>query len=88
MLFIRRQHTKISLDSFRVVIADIAADHIDQILPAGEAAAIIPLSLQDTPEALHRAVINAVGRSGHTLRHAGLLQLVVKTAVRILEPTI
>ena len=88
MLFIRRQHTKISLDSFRIIIADVAADHVDQIMPAGEAAAIIPLSLQDSPEALHRAVINAVGHSRHTLRHTGLLQLVMKTAIRILEPTI
>ena len=88
MLLIWRQHTEISLYSFGVVIADVVANHVDQISSAGETVAIIPLTLQDAPEALHRAVINAVGHSGHTLCHTGLFQLVVKTSVCILEPTI
>ena len=88
MLLIRRQHAKISLDSSGVVIADIAADHVDKILPAGKTMAIIPLPLEDAPEALHRPVINTVGHSGHTLCHTSFLQLVVKAAVCILKATI
>ena len=60
-------------------------DHMDQLILASKSSAVISLSLQDAPEALHRAVVNAVGHTGHTLGHPSLLQLVVNGAVSILE---
>ena len=41
--------------------------------PDGELSAVIAFPLQNAPEALHRAVINAVRHAGHTLRHSRLV---------------
>ena len=55
---------------------------------AGEPSAVIAFPLQNPPEALHRAVINAVRNSGHTLRHASLYKFVVEGTVGILKTSV
>ena len=40
------------------------------------------------PEARHGTVINAVRRAGHALRHACLHELVVESAVGVLESSV
>ena len=80
MLFHRRQDAQITLDTSRVVIANILLDHLDELVLAGETPAIIAFPLQNAPEALHRAVVNAMRHTGHTLRHSRLHELVVESA--------
>ena len=55
---------------------------------ADEPSAVIAFPFQDAPEALHRAVINAMRHAGHTLRHTCLHELVVEGAVGVLEPSV
>ena len=88
MLFHRRQDAQIALDTSRVVIANILLDHLDELVLAGETPAIIAFPLQNAPEALHRAIINAVGNAGHTLRHSGLYKFVVEGTVGILKSSV
>ena len=78
MLFHRRQDAQIALDTSRVVIANILLDHLDKFLLAGKTSAVIAFPLQDAPESLHRPIVNAVGHTGHTLRHSGLYEFVVE----------
>ena len=88
MLFHWRQDTQIALHPSGIVIADIVFNHLDETPLAGEPSAIIALPLQNPPEALHRAVINAVRNSGHTLRHASLYKFVVEGTVGILKSSV
>lgn len=67
---------------------DIGLNHLYKLPLAGKPSAVITLPLQDAPEALHRAVINAVCYAGHTLRHTCLYELVVEGTVGILKPSV
>ena len=88
MFFHRRKNAQITLNPTSIVVVDILGDHLDELLFAGKTPAIISLSFQNAPEALHRAIVNAVGHAGHTLCHTGLQQLVVKGPAGILEPSV
>ena len=79
MLFHRRQDAQIALDTSCVVIMDIGLNHLHKLVLAGKPSAIIAFLLQNAPEALHRAVINAMRYAGHTLRHSRLHELVVES---------
>lgn len=48
---------------------DIGLNHLHKLVLAGKPSAIIAFLLQNAPEALHRAVINAMRYAGHTLRY-------------------
>ena len=85
MLFHGRQDTELALYSASVVIADEILNHIDQSFLAVEPLTVVAFPLEDTPEALHGAIVNAMCKTGHTLRHTRFLNLVVKGSVRILE---
>ena len=85
MLFHGRQDTELALYSARVVIADEILNHIDQSFLAVEPLTVVAFPLEDTPEALHGAIVNAMCNTGHTLRHTRFLNLVVKGSVRILQ---
>ena len=67
---------------------DIGLNHPDKLTFAGKPPAVIAFSLQNAPEALHRAVINAMRHAGHTLRHSRLHELVVESAVGVLESSV
>ena len=86
--FHRRQDAQIALDTSRVVIANILLDHLNKLVLADEPSAVIAFPFQDAPEALHRAVINAMRHAGHTLRHPSLHKLVVEGTVGVLEPSV
>ena len=88
MLFHRRQDAQITLNTSRVVIANILLNHLNKLVLAGEPSAVIAFPFQDAPEALHRAVINAMRHAGHTLRHARLHKLVVEGTVGVLKPSV
>ena len=73
MFLQRREDTKISLHPAGVVIADEALNHLGQLMLAGKAPALVAFPLQNAPEALHGAVVDAFANTGHTLGHPGLL---------------
>lgn len=88
MFFHRCEDTQVTLYPTGVVVADIALDHMHKLLLAGKAFAVVPFSLQDAPEALHRAIVNAMSYAGHTLGHPGLFQSIVKSPACILETSV
>ena len=88
MLFHRRQHAQFTLHPSGVVIMDIGLNHLHKLPLAGKPSAVIAFPLQDAPEALHRAVIDAMRHAGHALRHACLHELVVESAVGVLESSV
>ena len=88
VLFHRRQDAQITLNTSRVVIANILLDHLNKLVLADEPSAVIAFPFQNAPEALHRVVIDAMRHAGHTLRHACLYELVVESAVGVLEPSV
>ena len=88
MFFHWREHTKVSLEPFSVVVLNEILYHGDQACSIGKAIPIIPLPLQDSPESFHRSVINALGNSGHTLSHASFGQHMVKRTASILEASV
>ena len=49
-----------SLETGEIVVSDILPDHLAQLLPAGEAPAIVSLPLENAPEALHGSVVNTL----------------------------
>ena len=67
---------------------DIGLNHLHKLPLAGKPSAVIAFPLQNAPEALHGAVINAVRYAGHTLRHSHLHELVVESAVGVLESSV
>ena len=88
MLFHWGQHAQITLHPSGVVIMDIGLNHLDKFTFAGKLSAVIAFPLQNAPEALHRAVIDAMRHAGHALRHACLHELVVESAVGVLESSV
>ena len=82
------QDAQIALHPLCVVVKDVILDHLSQLMLAGKTPAVISFSLQNAPEALHRAVINAMCYAGHTLCHPGLNKLVVKCPVGILKASV
>ena len=85
MILGRRHQMKIPLDSPGVIVVDILLDSSDQVLLGGKSPSIVLLALQDSPEALHWSVINAVSNPGHAVFHVVLLQLRAELSARILE---
>lgn len=88
VLLHRRQHAQIALYPAVVVVGDVILNHGNNIFPAREAFTIVPFSFENTPESFHRAIVNALGNSGHALLHLCGFQLVVKDSVRILETSV
>ena len=88
MLLHRCKDAKTSLHPTSIIVTDVVHDHLGQFLFAGKASAIVAFSFQNSPEALHRAVINTMGDAGHALRHTGLLQLAVKIPAGILKASV
>ena len=88
MLFHRRQNAQVALHSAIVVIGDVILNHLNEFFTARKPSAVVPLPLEDSPEALHRAIIDALGHSGHALFHICFLQFVVERPVGILEASV
>ena len=64
---------------------DIGLNHLHKLPLPRKTSAVIAFPLQNAPEALHRAVINTMRHAGHTLRHYKLHELVVESAVGVLD---
>ena len=65
MFFHRGQHAQITLHPSGVVIMDIGLNHLHKLPLAGKPSAVIAFPLQDAPEALHGAIVNAMCNTGH-----------------------
>lgn len=88
VLFQWCQNAEIVLNPLGIVVDNIRLDHLNQRFFRGESPAIIALTLEDAPEALHWAIVNAMGYARHTLHHFVLLQHLVEFAVGVLETTV
>ena len=88
MLFHRCQSAKVTLETFRVVVMDITANHFHQFSKIRETLSIITFSLQDAPKSFHRAIVNAAANTRHTLYHASINQPLVEVSVGILKSTV
>ena len=88
MLFHRRQDAQITLDTSRVVIANILLDHLDELVLAGETPAIIAFPFQDTPEALHGTVVNAMRHTRYTLCQTSLLKFMMEYSIGVLKASV
>ena len=84
MLFHRRQNAEVTLESLCIVVVDVVFNHLYESLPVCESLPIVAFPFQNSPEALHRAVINAFGYAGHALQHSGFFKHGVKGSIRIL----
>ena len=69
-------------------LVDVAFDYLNEFLFAGKSFAVIAFTFQDAPKSFHWAIINAMAHTGHTLRHTGLLELVVKSSAGILVTSV
>ena len=68
MLLHRCKDAKTSLHPTGIIVTDVVHDHLGQFLFAGKASAIVAFSFQNSPEALHRAVINTMGDAGNVIK--------------------
>lgn len=71
-----------------VVVINVIFNGGNQLFPAGECLSVIAFTFQDSPEALHRTIVNTAANTGHTLRHTGIQQLLVEGSAGVLESTI
>ena len=83
--FHRRQNAEISLDSLVVVVVNVIFNRLYKRFSGSESSAVIAFPFQDAPEALHWAIVYAVGYSGHALHHTLVNQFMVEDVVRVLE---
>src|SRR5699024_9502350 len=88
MLFHRCQNAKVTLETFRVVIMDITANHFHQFSTVRETTSIIALSLQDALKTFLGAIVNAAANTRHTLCHTSIDQPLVEVTVGILKSTV
>ena len=88
MLFHWCQNAKVTLETLRVVVMDITANHFHQFSTVRETPSIITLSLQDAPKTFHGAIVNAATNTRHTLCHASIDQPLVEVSVGILKSTV
>ena len=71
-----------------VVVINVIFNGGNQLFPAGECLSVIAFTFQDSPEALHRAIVNTAANTGHTLRHTGIQQFLMEDSTGVLESTI
>lgn len=84
MFFKGCENAKAALHTPGVVVVDIVLNRLDEGVLTGKAPAVITFPFQNTPETLHRAIVNAVRNAGHALRHASIYQFQVETSVCML----
>ena len=71
-----------------VVIVNVVCNHRDEVALACKCVPVVAFSFKDTPESLHRAVVNAAANTGHALRHTGIQQFLVEDSTGVLESTV
>ena len=88
MLFHWSKYSKSTLVSLVIVVVNVVFNHCHEFFTAVEALTVIPFSLQDSPEAFHRTIVDALGNSGHALCHSDSFKLTVKCPASILVASV
>ena len=83
-----RNDTLIALHPLGIVLVNVIPNHPNKFLLGSKLLSIIFFALQDTPEPLHRAIVDAVSHARHTLRHTSFYLHSVKGSVGVLETTV
>ena len=81
----RRLNTQVSLQPPVIIVLDVVLYHLHEGILVCKTSAIVSFSLQDAPEAFHRAVVDTLCYSGHALHHSCLFKSFMKESVRVLE---
>ena len=81
----RWQTIQLVLTPLMVIVVDKLLNRSCQLFVGIKAIEVVHLTLQNTPEALHRAVVDASAHSGHALCHPLLVQFLTKLPAGILE---
>ena len=68
-----------------VVVMNELSYRIHKLFIGFKMVEIIHFTLQDAPEALHRAIVNTSANTGHTLPHSLFFQHILELPVRVLE---
>ena len=71
-----------------IIVVNIAFNRGNELFSTGKSVSVIALSLQDSPEALHWAIVNAATNTGHTLRHSSIQQFLVEGSAGVLESSV
>ena len=56
-----------------VVIVNVSFNRRNEGFPVCKCVPVVTFSFEDAPEAFHRAVVNAVSHTRHTLRHTSII---------------
>ena len=88
MLFHWSKYSKSTLVSLVIVVVNVVFNHCHEFFTATETLAVIPFALEYPPEPFHRSVVDALGYSGHALRHANSLKFVMKRPVGVLVSSV
>lgn len=79
---------QLPLDSSVVVVVNVAAYGFNKLCPTRKLPAVVCLPFQNSPEPFHRAVVDAVGDTGHAMNAAMHLHNGPKLCACVLESTI
>lgn len=71
-----------------IVVVNIAFNRGNELFSTGKSVSVIALSLQDSPETFHWAIVNAAANTGHALCHSGIQKLLVEGSAGVLESSI
>ena len=71
-----------------IVVVNIAFNRGNELVSAGKSVSVIALSLQDPPEAFHRAIVDTASNTGHTLCHSCIQKLLVEGSAGVLESSV
>ena len=70
-----------------VVIVNVVLNRRKETFPA-KCMSIVTFSFEDTPEAFHRAIVNAVSHARHTWRQTSVQQFLVEDSASVLVPAV
>ena len=71
-----------------VVVVNIVFNRGNELFSACKSMPIIALTLQDSPEAFHRAIVNAASHARHTWRQTSVQQFLVEDSAGVLVPAV
>ena len=79
---------ELPLDPPVVVIVDVVVYGCNKLFPVCELPSVVCLSLEDSPESFHRAIVDAVCHSGHAVEASVLLHQAEELLACVLESTV
>ena len=71
-----------------VVVFDVILNHFYYSFSGIKSALVISFSFQDSPEAFHRSIVDALANARHTMYHLLILKLLVKYIACVLKSSV